>query len=103
MSIGAFIYNEFAKKPHFWDGNKRTAHVFAKMWLLGMNYHLRLDYKGAIGFVLEIAKHESLLSLEDIRKWLEENCARIEQRDVDTYLKLLYFDITEGVGERHGE
>ena len=43
-SIGAFALNEFAKKHHFIDGNKRTAYAIAKIFMLINKCHLKISY-----------------------------------------------------------
>lgn len=86
ISIGAFALNEFAKRHYFIDGNKRTAYAIAKIFMLINGCHLRVQYKEATPFILEIAKYESKVTFEEIRNWLDENCSLIEQKEVENYL-----------------
>jgi len=99
ISIGAYIYNEFAKKHHFNDGNKRTAHVIAKIIMLIMRCHLKIEYKDALSFIIEIAKYDSKLSLNDIRKWLNKNCVIVEREDIEKYLNKVLVELV--IGERN--
>ncbi|MDP4039189.1 MAG: type II toxin-antitoxin system death-on-curing family toxin [Candidatus Pacearchaeota archaeon] len=85
-SIGAFAINEFAKRHYFIDGNKRTAYALAKIFMLINGCHLRVQYKEATPFILEIAKYESKTTFEDIKKWFNGNCSLIDQKDVENYL-----------------
>ena len=88
LQVGAFAYNEFAKKHHFKDGNKRIAHVMARTLLLTSGYHMKLDYKEAIPFILEIAKANSKVKIPEIRKWLKSNSIKLKSRkEIATFLK----------------
>lgn len=86
ISIGAFALNEFAKRHYFTDGNKRTAYAIAKIFMLINGCHLRVQYKEATPFILDIAKYESPVEFEEIKRWLNENCNLIEQKEVENYL-----------------
>src|SRR3989344_2153767 len=86
QSIGAFALNEFAKRHYFVDGNKRTAYAIAKIFMLINGCHLKVQYKEATHFIIEIAKYESKVHFEEIRKWLSGNCLPIEQKDLENYL-----------------
>lgn len=85
-SIGAFALNEFAKRHYFIDGNKRTAYAIAKIFMLINKCHLKIQYRGATNFILKIAEHESKVTFEEIREWLNEACTIIEDKDVENYL-----------------
>jgi len=95
-SIGAFVYEELAKRHHFNDGNKRTAHAFAKIVLMLMDYHLKIDYTKAVPFIIEIAKFNSKMTLEDIKKWIKPNLVKIPRPDIEKYLKDVLLDIRDG-------
>ncbi len=86
QSIGAFALNEFAKRHYFVDGNKRTAYAIAKIFMLINGCHLKTQYKDATHFIIEIAKYESKIQFEEIKKWLNENCIPIEEKDLENYL-----------------
>ena len=85
-SIGAFVLNEFAKRHYFVDGNKRTAYAIAKIFMLINGCHLKIQYKDATHFILEIAKYGSKVTFEEIRDWLNQNCFSIEQKELENYL-----------------
>ncbi|GEM_PF-1149025 len=96
ISIGAFALNEFAKRHYFVDGNKRTAYVVAKIFMLINKCHLKLEYSEAVKFILEIAKYESKLSFDDIRDWLNNSCILIGEKDVESYLKNVLVNLVVG-------
>ena len=86
ISIGAFAINEFAKRHYFIDGNKRTAYAISKIFMLINKCHLKTQYKEATDFMIDVAKYNSNVSFEDIKKWLDKNCSIIESKDVENYL-----------------
>lgn len=96
--LGAFILNEFAKKHHFTDGNKRTAYVLCKQFMLISRCHLDVDYDEAVKFIIEIAKYDSRVTFEKIKEWLNENCIIIEDKDMRTYLNNVLVELI--IGER---
>lgn len=98
--IGAFILNEFAKRHYFVDGNKRTAYATAKIFMLVNKCHLKMEYKEALKFILEIAKYKSKLTIEEIKNWLDENCMNIEEKDVENYLNKIFVNIMIGEKEK---
>lgn len=100
-SIGAFILYEFAKRHYFVDGNKRTAYAVAKIFMLVNRCHLKTEYDEALKFILEIAKYGSKLTFENIKKWLDENCIHIEEKDVENYLNKVLVNII--LGEENGK
>ena len=81
----AFIYSEFAKRHYFVDGNKRTAHVLAKAFLILEGYHFLTPYKTAVNFIINIAKDN--ISINKTKKWLEENSIEIDKTDIKLYIK----------------
>ena len=84
--IGAFALNEFAKRHYFIDGNKRTAYAISKVFMLINRCHLKIQYQEATDFILKVAEYDSKITFEDIKKWLDENCIRIENKDIESYL-----------------
>jgi len=98
-SIGAFILNEFAKRHYFVDGNKRTAYAISKIFMLVNRCHLKTEYHEALKFILEIAKYDSKVTFEEIKKWLDENCTHIEEKDVENYLNKILVNIIIGEKE----
>ena len=93
-SIGAFVYQDLAKRHHFVDGNKRTAHCFAKIILLSIGYHLKPKYCNATEFILAIARDKNPKTFKEIRDWINKNSTKIIEKEITTYLKELYYDIT---------
>ena len=64
--------------------------------------HLKIQYKEATTFILEVAKYESKITFEDIKKWLDEKCNIIEYKDVETYLSKTALNLMFG-DEENGE
>jgi len=92
-SVGSFILNEFAKRHHFIDGNKRTAYVLAKIFMLINKCHLQIEFDDATDFILNVAKYESKFTFEEIKQWLEDNCRYIEEKDVENYLNKIFTNL----------
>ncbi len=91
--VGAFIFNEFAKKHHFIDGNKRTAYAISKMTMLLMRCYLKINYKTALPFILRIAEYNSNITFKDIVDWLKDNCVIINEKDISNYLNQVLVDL----------
>ncbi|MFZ3077672.1 MAG: type II toxin-antitoxin system death-on-curing family toxin [Candidatus Aenigmatarchaeota archaeon] len=98
-SIGAFALNEFAKRHYFVDGNKRTAYAIAKIFMLINNCHLKIQYKEATDFILEVAKYESKITFEEIREWIKKNCIQINPKELENYLNKTALDLMLGGDE----
>ncbi len=96
VSIGTFALNEFAKRHYFIDGNKRTAYAIAKIFMLINKCHLKIRYKEAENFILEVAKYESKITFEDIKKWFDKHCIIIEEKEVENYLNKTFVNLTLG-------
>ena len=75
------MYKEFAQKHHFIDGNKRTAYFYAKLLLFTYKFYFHLEYKKSVKFILKIAKYNSTIKIEEITKWIKENCHIIAEND----------------------
>ncbi|MFC3342177.1 type II toxin-antitoxin system death-on-curing family toxin [Paenibacillus abyssi] len=61
---------EFLVKNHcFHNGNKRTAYLVTKSFLLINGYHLKMERGSAVEFIVDIAK--GVLSLDEIKSVLE--------------------------------
>lgn len=91
--VGAFVFDDLAKRHHFVDGNKRTAYCFTKAILIMMDYHLKVDYKMAVPFILQIANHKNPKTLKEIEEWIKDNIEKISTKNkIDKYLKELYYD-----------
>ena len=92
--VGAFIFEDLAKRHHFSDGNKRTAYCFTKVYLMLTGYHLKVEYPAAVSFILQIASHESPKTFNEIEQWIKHNIEKISPKHkIDKYLKELYYDI----------
>ena len=85
-NIGAFALNEFAKRHYFIDGNKRTAYAIAKIFMLINKCHLKIQYKEATEFILKVAEYNSKITLEEIKKWINDNCTHIDEKILENYL-----------------
>jgi len=96
ISIGTFALNEFAKRHYFVDGNKRTAYAIAKIFMLINRCHLQIQYKEATNFILKIAEYDSKISFGEIKKWLDNKCAPIGDKDVENYLSKSFVNLMLG-------
>jgi death on curing protein len=94
--IGTFILNEFARRHYFSDGNKRTAYATAKIFMLINKYHLKINYKKATTFIIEIAEFNSKVTFEEIKEWLDDHCEDIKEKEVDIYLNKAFVDLMLG-------
>lgn len=94
ISLGAFILNEFARKHHFNDGNKRSAFVFAKTFMLINKCHLQVEYIEAVDFIIKVAEYKSKISFGEIKNWLKENCEVINEKDVETYINKIFVSLS---------
>lgn len=92
-AIGAYIFAEFARKHHFMDGNKRTSYVLAKTTMLSYKCNFDISYKEAIPFIVCIAEHESKVTLEEIRKWIENQSKIIEEKDIENYINSVFNEL----------
>lgn len=99
VGVGALAYSEFARKHHFMDGNKRTAHVVARIFMMMDDYDVQLKYKEALPFILRIAQYESKVTSAEIKDWLKNNCKQIQDKDRNDALKSLYDELR--IDEEH--
>lgn len=67
----AALLESLVKNHCFHNGNKRTAYLVAKSFLLLNGHHLRMERKHAVEFIVDIAI--GLHSLESISRMLEEH------------------------------
>ncbi|MBI2125536.1 type II toxin-antitoxin system death-on-curing family toxin [Candidatus Woesearchaeota archaeon] len=95
-SVGAFVYEELARRHHFNDANKRTAHAFAKFQLFFMGTHLKVKYKDAVPFIIEIAKHQSAITFNQVKEWVKLHLSELSHDNVEKYIKETILDITYG-------
>lgn len=96
IAVGAFVYEELARRHHFNDANKRTAHAFAKILLFSMNAHLKVEYKDAVPFIIEVAKHESKVTFDQIKGWVNSHLTNLPHEDLEKYLNETVLDIGYG-------
>lgn len=93
--VGAFVYEELARRHHFNDANKRTSHGFAKVMLFLMGLHFKIEYDEAVKFIIEIAKHKSKVTLEEIEKWISSHVVPVEDKNLEEYLKEVVLDFVK--------
>lgn len=94
--LGAFILNEFARRHYFIDGNKRTAYATAKIFMLVNGCHLKTEYSESASFIIKIAEYNSKITFEEIKKWLDENCKPVENKEIENYLNKVFVSLTLG-------
>jgi len=99
IGLGASILDDFAKRHYFNDGNKRTAYALAKTFMLINRCHLFTNYSDSVEFLLEVAKDKSKINFQEIKKWLKARCRKIEEKDVEKYLKDVLYDVISEVKE----
>ena len=87
----AETYQLFAVRHYFNDGNKRTAHMFVKLYLLSLDIHLKAHYQDAIDFIIAIADNKK--SVPEIESWLKENSSGIDS--LTDYVKEFEDDVEE--------
>jgi len=66
VRIGVYTYNKICTEQYFFDGNKRTGHMIAKIAMLKRGLHLKPRYKEAKRFVIKIADKQ--VSKREIRE-----------------------------------
>ncbi len=96
VSVGAFVYEELARRHHFNDANKRTAHAFAKILLFSINVHLKVEYKDAVPFIIEVAKYESKVTSNEIKIWVKSHLTDLPHQKLEKYLNETVLDISYG-------
>lgn len=89
--IAAYACLSIATKHCFFDGNKRTAHLFAKQLLFERGIYLTLHYKEACHFILKIADGKK--SIKEIQLWFKDNTKLFDKRDTEKYLRDFIQDI----------
>ncbi len=95
-SVAAFVYEDLARRHHFNDGNKRTAHAFAKVVLYLMGFHLKVQYKDAAPFIIEVAKYGSPVTFNDIKEWVKSHLSELPHENLEKYLNETVLDIHHG-------
>ncbi|MBI1972342.1 MAG: type II toxin-antitoxin system death-on-curing family toxin [Candidatus Aenigmarchaeota archaeon] len=71
VSLGAAILEDVATRHYFWDGNKRTAYVLSKTFMLQNGLELKPDYEKAVDFIVKVADKKA--NKAETRKWIQEN------------------------------
>lgn len=94
VSVGAFVYKEFARRHHFNDGNKRTAHAFAKIIMFTMGYHFKVEYKNAVIYIIKIAEYESKITFSEIKEWISPYLTKISNEDIVNYIKKIILEVS---------
>jgi len=94
--VAADVFEDLAKRHHFTDGNKRTAYCLAKIILIGLGYHLKIKYEGALPFILKVAEYNNTITKEEIKDWIKNNMEKIKTKKIDRYIKDLYYDLDYG-------
>lgn len=69
--ISARIYELFATRHYFVDGNKRIAHIFSVSFLDTTGRFFVAPYEEAVDFIIQIADRKK--SVKEIEKWIESN------------------------------
>ena len=69
--IASYCYQLFAVRHLFHEGNKRTAHVIAQMFLVSDNLEFDIDYEKAKDFIIKIARKEK--GFNEIKVWLKQH------------------------------
>ena len=95
VSVGAFVYKELARRHHFNDGNKRTAHIFAKVNLFIMGVHFKIEYKEAVLFIIKIAEFESKVTFNEIKEWIKPRLTKIPEKDMVKYIKNIILEVSD--------
>lgn len=68
----AAMLDSLVKNHCFYNGNKRTAYLVTKSFLMLNGFHLRMERNYAVEFIVDIAV--GVHSLEDISHILQEHC-----------------------------
>ena len=61
--------------------------------------HLKIQYKEATTFILKIAGYDSKVTLEEIKKWINDNCTQINDKIVENYLNKTALNLMLGDDE----
>lgn len=78
----AYVMQKITKKHIFSDGNKRTAYVAAKLFLMKNNYHLKVTKDEGIALILGITTQDDTEEIMlKVAKFLKEHSSRINEQD----------------------
>lgn len=75
----AYIMQKITKKHIFSDGNKRTAYITAKLFLMMNNYHLSVTKEEGVALMLGITTQEDTEDVMlKVAKFLKEHSSHIK-------------------------
>ena len=78
----AYVMQKITKKHIFSDGNKRTAYVAAKLFLMKNDYHLKVTKDEGIALMLGITTQDDTEEIMlKVAKFLKEHSSRIKEQD----------------------
>lgn len=78
----AYVMQKITKKHIFSDGNKRTAYVATKLFLMKNNYHLKVTKDKGIALMLGITTQDDTEEIMlKVAKFLKEHSSRIKEQD----------------------
>ena len=84
--VAAKTYQMLATRHYFFDGNKRTSHITAKVFLSVFGgLHLKVHYKEAAEFIVAIANGKKIM--KEIEDWIESNSEKGIVYDLESELK----------------
>lgn len=73
---------KITKKHIFSDGNKRTAYVATKLFLMKNDYHLKVTKDEGIALMLGITTQDDTEEIMlKVAKFLKEHSSRIKEQD----------------------
>ncbi len=93
----AALFKDLAQRYHiFVDGNKRTSYLIIKIFLLTFGYHLKVAYKEALPFILDVASGKK--TNKEITQWLIKHASRIKDNEPEEYIEKWMSELREKQG-----
>ena len=78
----AYVMQKITKKHIFSDGNKRTAYVATKLFLMKNDYHLKVTKDEGVALMLGITTQDDTEEIMlKVAKFLKEHSSRIKEQD----------------------
>lgn len=78
----AYVMQKITKKHIFSDGNKRTAYVATKLFLMKNDYHFKVTKDEGIALMLGITTQDDTEEIMlKVAKFLKEHSSRIKEQD----------------------
>ncbi len=78
----AYVMQKITKKHIFSDGNKRTAYIATKLFLMKNDYHLKVTKDEGIALMLGITTQDDTEEIMlKVAKFLKEHSSRIKEQD----------------------